>query len=317
MRSGFIGSLAVIVLVLFNASVLIAGDPPVLKGTLLEDFLMHDGIRRGFVAYVPDGDGEARPLVLVLHGSRGTGRAVRRQSAYQFDALADRENFVVVYPDGYQKHWNGCRTAPKDAAHKMDIDDVGFVGTLIDSCCSRWHADPARVYAVGFSNGGHLCYRLAVESPERIAGIAAIAASMPASGWSKCPAPKRRVPLMIVNGTDDPINPFDGGMVTLFHVLKKGEVISSLESAEAWLCSEDLSRGPVVEQVKDSDPQDHTFIERRTWPGSQVCLYSIHGGGHTIPGGEQYLPEFLVGRISRDMNIAQEVFGFLAKSSRQ
>ena len=285
-------------------------EDPVLTGTVLQDSLMHDGIKRSFLTYMPDGDIEGRPLILVLHGSKGKGKSVRQQSCYQFDALADREKFLVVYPDGYKKHWNGCRNAPKDKAHVKDIDDVGYLTALIEMCCSRWHADPARVYAVGFSNGGHMCFRLASQVPDKIAGITAIAANMPAPSWSKCPAPENNIPVMIVNGTDDPINPYDGGMVRLFHFIKKGEVLPALDSAKAWLKPEDKDRDPVIERLIDHDPEDGTAVEILTWADSRVSLYTIRGGGHTIPGGEQYLPSSIVGRVSHDINIAEQVWGF-------
>jgi len=285
-------------------------EDPVLTGTLLQDTLMHDGIQRSFLVYMPDGDIVGRPLMLVLHGSKGKGRSVRRQSGYQFDALADREKCIVVYPDGYKKHWNGCRSAPRDKAHKKDIDDVGFLTALIGMCCSRWSSDPARVYAVGFSNGGHMCFRLAAEVPDKIAGITAIAANLPAPGWSKCPAPKNGMQVMIVCGTDDPINPYDGGMVRLFHVIKKGEVIPALNSAKAWLTPEDADKNPMTSKPLDHDREDGTTVEILTWPDSRVRLYTIRGGGHTIPGGEQYLPASIVGRVSHDINIAGEVWGF-------
>lgn len=289
-------------------------EDPYLTGTLLEDSITYNGMERSFLLYMPDGDIAGKPLFVVLHGSKGTGRDIRKQSGYQFDVLADTEKFAVLYPDGYRKHWNGCRRAPGDAAHRKDIDDVGFLLALVDLCAERWHTDPHVVYAIGFSNGAHMCYRLAIEAPERIAGIAAIAAGMPAPGWSKCSDPGKHVPVMIVNGTDDPINPYEGGMVRLFFLIKKGEVLSSMDSARAWLLDEELNRHPVAIQREDRNQDDASHVEMQTWPASRVRLYTVHGGGHTIPGGSQYLPKVMVGTTNQDMNIAQEVRDFLAGS---
>ncbi|MBN2298615.1 MAG: polyhydroxybutyrate depolymerase [Deltaproteobacteria bacterium] len=300
---------------LFAAVPLMAEDP-YLTGTLLKDTIAHKGMERSFLVYMPDGDISGKPLIMVLHGSKGTGEDIRKQSGYQFDVLADTEKFAVVYPDGYKNHWNGCRNAPKDAAHKKDIDDVGFLLALTDLCAGRWHTDPAVIYAAGFSNGAHMCYRLAMEAPGRIAGIAAIAAGIPAPGWSKCSGPEKHVPVMIVNGTDDPINPYEGGMVRLFLLIKKGEVLSTMESARFWLLPEDLNKQPVTMQMEDRDPDDKTHVETLTWPASRVRLYTVHGGGHTIPGGRQYLPRAVIGTTSQDMDIAQEVWKFLVVPGR-
>jgi len=309
MSEGLCG-LSLILFFLFSSTCPVMAEEPVLTGTLLQDTLMHGGKKRSFLVYMPDGDIAGRPLFLVLHGSKGKGKSVRQQSGYQFDVLADREKCIVVYPDGYRKHWNDCRSAPKDKAHTKDIDDVGFLTALVEMCCTRWHADPARVYAVGFSNGGHMCFRLAAEVPDKIAGITAIAANMPAPGWSKCPAPENGFPVMIVSGTDDPINPYEGGKVRLFHFIKKGEVLPASDSAKAWLKSEDMGKKPVSKKLIDHDLEDGTEVEILTWPDSRVRLYTIRGGGHTIPGGEQYLPASIVGRVSHDINIAQEVWEF-------
>jgi polyhydroxybutyrate depolymerase len=300
-----------IVCMIFFSALLMSAESPYLTGTLLKDTIEYNGIKRSFLIYMPDGDISGKPVIMVLHGSRGSGKDVRDQSSYQFDVMADNEKFIVLYPNGYKKHWNGCRSAPTDKAHKKDIDDVGFLTALIELCSNRWQTDDSRVYAVGFSNGAHMCFRLAIEAPDRIAAVAAIAANMPAPGWSKCPAPRKKIPVMIINGTEDPINPYEGGMVKLFLLIKKGQVLSSMDSARAWLSEDDLGKQPVIEQMHDKDPGDKTRVEFFTWPGSQVRLCIIHGGGHTIPGGEQYLPVSLVGRTNRDINIAEEIWGFL------
>jgi polyhydroxybutyrate depolymerase len=301
---------ALIPLLIVTSSTIILADNPGQPGETKQENITISGLERTYQVYIPAGELSGQALIIALHGSMGTGKKMQEISAYQFDRLADKKRCMVVYPDGYNKHWNDCRTIPNDEAHTKNIDDVGFISKLIDTCCTKWHVDPKKVYAVGLSNGGHMCFRLATEIPRKIAGIVVIGANMPASGMSKCPAPKGGFPVMIMNGTEDPINPFEGGMVRLFYIYSKGEVLSSLESARAWLRPDDREKHPAISQIADSDLNDDTHTERYSWPESKVCLYVIHGGGHTIPGGEQYLPIFLVGRVSRDMNMAEEVWRF-------
>ncbi|HHO75821.1 MAG TPA: polyhydroxybutyrate depolymerase [Deltaproteobacteria bacterium] len=304
----------VCLVILLSNPVPLRADDPHLTGTLLKDTITHNGMERSFLAYMPDGDISGRPVIMVLHGSKGTGHDIRGQSGYRFDVLSDTEKFLVVYPDGYKKHWNDCRNAPSDAAHREDVDDVGFILALAEMCTQRWGTGSINVFAAGFSNGAHMCYRLAIEAPDRIAGIAAVAAGMPAEGWSRCPVPQKRLPVMIINGTEDPINPYEGGMVKLFLLIKKGKVLSSMESARVWLLREDLAKEPVIQQMEDLSKDDNSRVEILAWPGSQVRLYTVHGGGHTIPGGRQYLPVMMVGRTNQDMDIAQEVWNFLVVS---
>ena len=305
-------------IVFFSAIIptpLLYAAEPDMPGKITQETISHGGMERTFLAYIPTGELSSPALIIVLHGSMGTGKKMREEvCGGQFDRLAEKEKCIVAYPDGYKKYWNDCRTTPKDYAHTQNIDDVGFITKVIETCCTKWYVNPKRVYAIGLSNGGHMCYRLAVEAPDKVAGIVAIGASMPAAGMSKCKTPHTGMPVMIVNGTDDPVNPFEGGTVRLFYVFSKGEVMSSLESARAWLKDEDRQKQPKIEPMDHHDLTDHTHIERLTWPGTKVRLYMVHGGGHTIPGGKQYLPLFIVGWVSQDMDTAEEAWRFFTES---
>ncbi|HOS97535.1 MAG TPA: PHB depolymerase family esterase [Deltaproteobacteria bacterium] len=291
-------------------------DDAQLTGRTATESITSGTMERTYLTYTPANLPESAALLIVLHGSLGTGQKVREQSGGQFDRLADRVKCMVVYPDGHDKHWNDCRTVPKDKAHELNMDDVGFITALIDTCREKNHISPDRVYLAGLSNGGHMCFRLASEMPDKIRGIAAMGACMPVPSQSKCPAARTGVKVMIVNGTEDPINPFEGGTVRLLWVFSKGEVMSSLESARSWLRAEDRVRRPDMVMLPDTDPGDGCTVERLEWGSSGVRHYIVHGGGHTIPGGTQYLPLFIVGRTCRDFEIAQEMWAFFEAPSR-
>ncbi|WP_238946921.1 alpha/beta hydrolase family esterase [Seongchinamella unica] len=78
--------------------------------------------------------------------------------------------FVVAYPDGFDNHWNGCRKSASYTANTRGIDDVGFTRALVARLSADYGVDPGRVHLGGFSNGGNMVYRLALEAPELIAG---------------------------------------------------------------------------------------------------------------------------------------------------
>ncbi len=302
-------SAVLLVFVIVCHSSLYAGDEE-LTGEISKGSIEAGGMQRSCLVYIPADVLSSPPLVIALHGSLGTGQKMRESSSFQFDRLADRKKCIVVYPDGYKRHWNDCRTVPTDASHKMDVDDVGFITAIIETCSAKWHIDTARVFIVGLSNGGHMCFRLGCEIPGRIAGIAAIGASMPVASESKCPAANAGIPVMIMNGTEDPINPYEGGTVRLLYFFEKGDVLSSFDSAGAWLKTESCKSEPVTMQLEDKDPRDGSRVEVTSWPGSPVRLYTIRGGGHTIPGGNQYLPGFIVGKVNRDIDTAEEMWRF-------
>ncbi|MGC4011975.1 MAG: PHB depolymerase family esterase [Pseudomonas sp.] len=106
---------------------------PVLTGSS-EDASVHQGERRrSYVLYVPQKLAERPALLVVLHSSQSNGERMRRDSGYRFDALADRDGFLVLYPDGFEGHWNDCRRAASYSARRLNIDDVGFLSQMIDS----------------------------------------------------------------------------------------------------------------------------------------------------------------------------------------
>ncbi len=152
-------------------------------------------------------------------------------TAYEFETLADRGNFIVVYPDGFERYWNDCRKRGAFSAKTRNVDDVGFIHTLIDRFREDFGVDSAHVFVMGFSNGGQMAFRLALELPLEIAGIAAVAANLPAPDNCACREAERPVPVLIVNGTADPINPYAGGS-GWFGLARSGGLRSTMETAD-------------------------------------------------------------------------------------
>jgi polyhydroxybutyrate depolymerase len=142
------------------------------------------------------------PLVLVLHGGLSHMGEVERLTG--FSSLADREGFLVAYPNGHLTTWNagGCCGPAKLAA----VDDVGFLERLIDDLAATGLVDPARIHATGFSNGAGMALRLACAGPGRLAAVGAHAGSI----LRKC-APDRPISVLITHGAADRGVPIDGG----------------------------------------------------------------------------------------------------------
>ena len=160
-------------------------------------------------------------------------RVCAQYSNYEFDELADKHGFLVVYPDGFDNTWNDCRGGSPFSSKRLKIDDAGFIRSLLDHEVTAHAVDRKRVFAAGWSNGAQLAYRLALENPEDFAGVAAISASVPVKENLDCGQVDKPIPVMIVNGTADPINPFRGGMVNLGGA-KLGNVLSSEDTAKYW-----------------------------------------------------------------------------------
>jgi len=119
------------------------------------------------------------PLLIVLHGGGGSGKQMERMTLGKFNTLADREGFIVVYPDALGRHWNDGRGLRRYFSQREGVDDVGFIAALIDHFLRELNVDRKRIYVAGMSNGAMMCCRLASELSERVAAVAAVAGAMP------------------------------------------------------------------------------------------------------------------------------------------
>lgn len=280
----------------------------------LSKSLTHGGLERAYHLYIPSSyrDSTAAPLVVALHGGGGTGQKMEKLS--QLDLPADRGGFIVAYPDAVERHWNDGRGLSKYRSQKENIDDVGFISKMIDAIAAEYSIDRERVYVTGASNGAMMSLRLGCELADKITAMAPVIGSMPENLVAEC-APARPIPLMMINGTDDPLVPWEGGYVHIFRK-KLGKIISVPQTIEFWVARNGCSPDPQITKEPDTDPNDGTRVQKSVHgqcaDGADVVLYEIQGGGHTWPGGYQYLPEFLIGKTSRDLNASEAIWNFFS-----
>jgi len=269
------------------------------------------GMERTCVVHISSSydPGIPAPLVIVLHGGGGAGKGMVKLTG--FNALADRETFIVVYPDGFENHWNDGRGAQWQS-HVENTDDVGFISALIDRLSDELNIDAKRVYVTGISNGGMMSHRLGCELSQKIAAISPVASNIPvnmASVWS----PSRPMPVLIINGTDDPLERWEGGEIRLGRNTY-GVVVSVADTVKFWVDKDGCSSPPVVTQLPDKAPHDGTTVWTEVYGGceggAEVVLYAIEGGGHTWPGGIQYLPEWVIDKTSREFNASEVIWQF-------
>lgn len=281
-----------------------------------------DGLNRTYLVHVPPSHNKekAAPLLFVLHGGGGTGKGMVSLTKNGFNELADKEGFVVVYPDGIERHWNDGRGVARYRAHKENVDDVGFISALIEHLSQTLNIDAKRIYATGISNGGFFSQRLACELTDKIAAIAVVAAQM-SKNLSLICKPKSPVSVLIMPGTKDPLVPYEGGEIGFpMGRVKLGKVLSVSETVKFWTAHNGCSSQPVVSWEPDNDPKDLTRVRKEVYSEckdkSEVVLLAIEGGGHTWPGGYQYLSEKIIGKTSRDIDANVVIWDFFKKHSR-
>lgn len=253
-----------------------------------------------------------KPLVLAFHGGGGTARALAREIGPSLHTIADREGFYVAYPNAVDKIWDfGAGKISEEL--DVRIDDRAFFASLIDELLERRPIDPNRVFATGISRGGQASYFVACQFPDKIRAIAPVAMSMPVFIKEGC-SKTSRVGVAILNGTDDPIVPYDGGQIVVGR-RERGEVLPTNETVDFWLNRNGCAATATSSQEIDTK-RDRTTVLKTTWDNCEhnpVMLYRIEGGGHTWPSGKQYLPRFVIGRVSQDIDGPREVWAFFSQ----
>jgi polyhydroxybutyrate depolymerase len=283
------------------------------------------GVTRYFRFYVPSGLAERPPVVFLLHGGTQSMRKIFRANAggsQTWQEVADEERFLLVAPNGTNartadargddQNWNDCRSGL--AEHGAGADDVGFITALIDWADRAVGIDRSRVYVTGASNGGGMSYRLAIERPDRFAAVAVFIMNLAAD--SQCGAPKTPVPILICNGTADPLVPWDGGGVVGG---RRGQVLSAPQTLKIWKEADRIADAPAaVTRYPDLDREDGSTVScERFVPrpgGADLVFCTVEGGGHTMPSREHPVPRWarlLVGGQNQDVEGARLAWEFL------
>lgn len=290
---------------------------PSLSGHVQRGLLSVAGLDRSYLLYAPGGLAAGSPLVIALHAGLQSGQAMRVSTGYELDRLADEHRFAVAYPDAWGGRWNDCRTGAPSAARTHHVDDTRFLLALIDTLQEKVSIDPRRVFVLGYANGGQMAFRLAFEAPERFAAIAAVGASLPTKDQSLCMESGEPIPALLLNGTADPINPYEGGIVALARIGDRGTVMSAADSAEYLALLDGQTSPPMVTRLPHRDPRDPTSVERTDWvmPGRpEVVLDTVREGGNVVPQAV-YRPPRLLGLVTRDLDGPAEIWSFFARQA--
>jgi polyhydroxybutyrate depolymerase len=291
-----------------------ASPAPELSAVVQTRGLRVGPLTRSYLLYSPAQIAPGAPLVVVLHASRQTAADMRVSTGYGFDELADRHGFVVVYPQGFKKNFNDCRAGARYPARAKRIDDVGFVFGLVDQLHADLGIDRTRVFVAGYSNGGQLAYRLALEQPGRVTAIATFAANLPTVDNSDCRPTGKPIAAMMVAGTRDRFNPFFGGKASVFGFGSRGTVRSARASADYFVQLAGLHE-PATTQLRPADEADPTWVEQLQWREDgkpEVLLDIVHGGGHLVPRPGARARRIL-GKVSSAIDGPKEAWRFFAR----
>jgi polyhydroxybutyrate depolymerase len=260
-----------------------------------------DGARR---AVVMPARVRSAPTVIVLHGAATTANLTASWSG--FAEAAAGHGFAAVFPQGVFTVWNDGR---RDGIAKSD--DVGFLRALVSRLIEQSIADPRRIYLAGISNGGMMTLRMLCEHPDLFAGAATVVASMPSLVGASCRLNKP-MPVVMFNGTADPVVPYRGGQVGLTG--SYGEVWPVERTAAFLAWANGCARH--VERAIGGDGAA-IRVTRLDWSpcrsGQPVVLYRVEGGGHQVFGSTNIVP-LILGPGTSQISAPEAIMAVFAKS---
>lgn len=254
--------------------------------------LVVGSLNREYRYYLPE-NFEAKgkkSCIIALHGFMQTASTMERLT--RFNDYADTLGFMVVYPEGYKKSWNdGDDTKP--AAHE-NINDIEFISQIITKLESK--SSVQNFYLTGFSNGGFFAIDAACKLSDKIDGAAVVAAGVWQGNLQNCNEASK-LNMMLILMKEDPL--------TKWRVFKK----STSDLVKNFGCT--------PRDVADTLYTNYgvTTIDYHC---KKIIVREIvfENGGHVWPGGEQYLPSFLIGNAIDHPDASKLIVNFLIEKQQ-
>jgi len=276
-----------------------------------------DGQAREYLAYLPESFDESKeyPILFIFHGGGGQAETTFENS--RWSDKANDEEFIAIFPEGTRANpeepasfggnsqsWNDGSGREALGAVKRNVDDVSFVKELIRDLELKLNIDSGNLFATGFSNGASMSFRLGRELSDHFAAIAPVAGI----DWLPSVIPDRPPSLLYITGTEDPLNPFDGGEIFIGQT-SYGEKPPVEPMILEWSAIHNCSNEAATQT------EDHTrsyFYDCPAEP-QPVSMFALIGHGHHWPGSPSLLPVFLVGPNSTNLDATNTIWDFFER----
>jgi polyhydroxybutyrate depolymerase len=283
----------------------------------------HEGRRRTAVIFIPKTEQVPRAgwtIVMMLHGAGGSSKNVIESTGWA--ELGEKEGFITIFPDGTARNekrqqsflgnpqtWNSggkqSLAAGESSATAKNVDDVGFLVTLIDRVRHECKIDPRRIYVAGHSNGAGMAYRFAFERSDIVAAAGVVAGHF-------FPEPKpldHPVSLIQIVGDKDPFTPMAGGDVSIAG--RTATLPLAQQAPRSWAAMIGIQSEPNVIQ------DDEKLRILRWGPsnnGAEVQSVVIKGHGHAYPSPlDRFHPSRLFGPTVRTLDATERMWQFFSE----
>jgi polyhydroxybutyrate depolymerase len=268
--------------------------------------------RYGIIAFYPNSDGVRWNIGVAVAPPE---RPARRRggaggSARSGGSGGNDLELPTTFPSPGGEAEQGRSGQSNKSDNKSQTGDVAFFDQMLDKLAAAYSVDASRIFATGYSDGGFMDFRLACSMGKRIAAIAPVAAAMPKEMSARCEL-SRAVPLLMLNGTSDPVVHYGGGSVrdAAFTTL------SVQATAEKWAASDGCAPKSTRTTLPPHDKHGMTTrVDTYSGcrDGAEVAVYAIEGGGNTWPSGDELLSEKEVGKTTTDLDADEVMWKFFS-----
>ena len=228
------------------------------------------GVNREYLIKTPQGLDKPVPVMVYLHGL--TEFITNVDNQFHFQQLSDQFGWVIVIPQALSQSgvtmWNA-------AMNNSNIDDSGFLMALVDSLAEPYHINLDSVFFTGFSMGGFMTHRMAIEHGDRIAGCAPVSGLITFAMSNVTPvAPVR---MLHIHGTNDNVVNYDGTSQVF-----GGTLGLSVEAIlEYWQNANGCEDEPEIDTLPDTHNDGLRFIRYSYDCDTDLEHIKVVGGTHT------------------------------------
>ncbi|HRG47104.1 MAG TPA: hypothetical protein PLX69_03085 [Leptospiraceae bacterium] len=264
---------------------------------LIHEKIQIDLLEREYILFKPK-EIKKNVILIGLHGRGGTGEELMWKT--EFNRLAEEEGFIIVYPYGINRAWIDGRRLPEEDSK---ANDEKFLLALREKLEKEFSIQ--KFFLFGYSNGGFMTQKMAFAYPEAFVGYASIVSTI--SDKLNKEKPKHPVPVLFINGTDDPIVPYKGGMISG----NKGLVVGAEDTVKQWVKWNKCGIKPDAEIINQLNDGVKVFIHTYTncKSGKPVRFLKLEGAGHGWPGKlEEEKPGF--GKFTTEISANEEIWKF-------
>lgn len=276
--------------------------------------MMWGGVEREYLEYVPSSyqAGTPAPVLFVFHGLgddmsnmfNGTG----------FKAIANAHGWIVITPQALPATiasmsigtaWNSGVSATlysNTFIINEDVDDAGFVMAILDDLIQNYNVDQSNVFCTGFSMGGFMSNRMAIEYGNRIKAIASVSGTI---GNELISAQNTgHVSAMHIHGTADQMVKYANAEFTVYNNLSVSIGLGAEATVDYWRNYNQCSATPTHTTYPDNVDDGMTFekfLYENGENGTKTAFIKVTGGDHYW----YYTP-------ANDIDYATEIYNFFA-----